>query len=224
LKLPARQIVFYFPDFDPIRGVLVPALRLSGFARVFALCLWLGFYNVSAHATEAPLVADAHVSTARSDVNLGYMSNLYVGNGNTAYLQFDLSSLPAGLTSSQISRATLTLFVNRVIAPGSLTVAPVTGTWSEYGITAATAPGAGAATATTPVSAAGQYLTVDVTSLVQGWITTPASNYGVALASSGANVLLDSKENDQTGHAAHLDVTVVSVGPQGVAGPIGPQE
>ncbi|QHS51740.1 DNRLRE domain-containing protein [Edaphobacter sp. 12200R-103] len=201
----------------------MPALRLSGFARIFALCLWLGFYNVSAHATEAPLVADAHVSAARSDVNLGYMSNLYVGNGNTAYLQFDLSSLPAGITSTQISRATLTLFVNRVFTPGSLTLAPVTGAWSEYGITAATAPGAGAATATTPVSAAGQYITVDVTSLVQGWITTPASNYGVALASSGANVLLDSKENDQTGHAAYLDVTVVSVGPQGIQGPAGPQ-
>jgi hypothetical protein len=46
---------------------------------------------------------------------------------------------------------------------------------------------------------AGQYVTLDVTSLVQSWITTPASNFGFALSASAANVLLDSKENDETG-------------------------
>lgn len=198
-------------------------LRFSGFARVLVLCLFSVFYGISAHATPAPLIADAHVSTNRSNVNFGALSNLYVGNGNTAYLQFDLSSLPAGITANQVSRATITVFVNRVVTAGSVTLAPVSGGWAEYGITAATAPAAGAAVLTFPVANAGQYVALDITSLVQGWITSPSSNFGIALSSAGANILLDSKENDQTGHAAHLDVTVISVGPQGVPGVAGPQ-
>jgi hypothetical protein len=200
--------------------------RFSGCTRVVVLCLVSILSSFQAHATQASLAADAHVNTNRSSVNFGSLSNLYVGNGNTAYLQFDLSSLPAGITANQISRATVTLFVNRVVTAGSVSIAPVNGAWTEYGITAANAPGAGAAAATFPVSVAGQYLALDITSLVQGWVTSPSSNFGVALSSAGANVLLDSKENDQTGHAAHLDVTVVSVGPQGapgIPGPIGPQ-
>ena len=204
-------------------------LRLSGCTRVVVLCLVSVLSSLSAHATQAPLVADAHVSANRSSVNFGSLSNLYVGNGNTAYLQFDLSSLPAGIAANQISRATVTFFVNRVVTAGSVAVAPVSGVWTEYGITAANAPSTDAPISTFPVSVAGQYIAVEVTSLVQGWVGTPSSNFGVALSSAGANVLFDSKENDQTGHAAHLDVTVVSVGPQGVpgiqgpAGPVGPQ-
>jgi Collagen triple helix repeat (20 copies) len=75
-------------------------------------------------------------------------------------------------------------------------------------------------------STAGQYVTLDVTSLVQNWITTPATNFGVALSSGTANLLLDSKENDETAHPATLDITITSTGaqgPQGIPGPIGPQ-
>jgi hypothetical protein len=39
------------------------------------------------------------VSTARPSTNFGTLSNLYVGNGNTAVLQFDLSTNPEGLNS-----------------------------------------------------------------------------------------------------------------------------
>ncbi len=195
----------------------------------FTTAFFLFAAVVPAMAADTPVVADASVNTARPNLNFGSLSNLYVGNGNTAYLQFDLSSLPTGITANQVSRATITLFVNRVVTAGSVALAPVSGAWTEYGITAGTAPGAGSAALTFPVSNAGQYVTLDVTSLVQGWITSPSSNFGVALSSAGANILLDSKENDQTGHAAHIDVTVVSVGPQGpqgvpgVQGAIGPQ-
>ena len=65
---------------------------------------------------------------------------------------------------------------------------------------------------------AGQFVSVDVTAQVKAWLDTPASNHGLALASSAANVLFDSKENDETGHAARLDVTLVNQGPQGIQG------
>lgn len=49
-----------------------------------------------ARANDAPLVADAHVVSSFPTVNFGTISNLYVGNGSSALLQFDLSNLPSG--------------------------------------------------------------------------------------------------------------------------------
>jgi len=74
-----------------------------------------------------------------------------------------------------------------------------------------------------PVSQAGAYVAVDVTLLVQGWITAPGTNDGMALtAATGAatDIQFDSKENDQTGHAPSLEIMLVSGG-AGVPGPVG---
>ncbi|HEY4354966.1 MAG TPA: DNRLRE domain-containing protein, partial [Acidobacteriaceae bacterium] len=174
-------------------------------------CLLLAFFTLcvsSARATELPVTADAHVNSTRTTTNFGYLSNLYVGNGNTALVQFDLTALPPGIVASQVSRATVTLFVNRVNAAGTVNVAPVTSTWGESSVTYASIPTMGATSATFTAATPGQYVTFDVTGLVQGWISNPASNFGIALSSSAANILLDSKENDQTGHAAGISVTI----------------
>ncbi|HEX3968675.1 MAG TPA: DNRLRE domain-containing protein, partial [Edaphobacter sp.] len=187
----------------------------------------LGFAALSAaalpaFAVEATLVADAHVNSARPGVNSGGISNLNVGGGYTALLQFDLSTLPAGTTSAQISRATLRLYCNRVDTAGSVSLQPVNRAWGESTVTFATLPLLGTAAQTVSVSQAGAYVAVDVTALVQGWVIAPATNNGVALTSGAAVVQFDSKENDLTGHAAVLDVALVSSGSGGVAGPQGP--
>jgi hypothetical protein len=82
---------------------------------------------------------------------------------------------------------------------------------------------------------AGQYIAIDVTGQVQNWVNAGGLSsgfYSFALASSNANILMDSKENDETGHAPTLDVTITSMGAtgatgsqgiQGNIGPIGPQ-
>jgi hypothetical protein len=191
--------------------------------RLLSLVLAALAFTAAAHATQVALVGDASVNTARPSTNFGALSNLYVGNGNTALLQFDLTTLPTGLTSGQIAHATLTVFVNRVNGIGLVTLAPATSAWSESAVTSATAPSLGATAGMFTASTAGQYITLDVTSLVQGWITTPATNFGLALSSGTANLLLDSKENDETAHPATLDITITSTGATGPQGPIGPQ-
>jgi len=206
-------------------------LKRFGFARLI-LCLGVLFFSFhEASAADATLSGDASVNSAHPSVNYGALSNLYVASGNTAFLQFDLSTLPMGTTSAQVNRATLMVFVNRVNTAGSVTVAPVTASWGEYSVTSTTAPATGGSIGTLPVSVAGQFVAVDVTAQVQAWLNTPASNNGLALASGGADVLFDSKENDETGHAARLDITLVNQGPQGIqgvpgatgaTGPIGP--
>jgi len=179
-------------------------------------------FTTAANAAQVTLTGDASVSTARPSTNFGTLSNLYVGNGNSAFLQFDLSTLPAGTTSAQIARATLTVFVNRVNTAGSVSLAPVTSAWTESAVTSSSAPTLGATSGIFMASAPGQYVTLDVTALVPHWVTTPASNFGFALTSDSANLLLDSKENDETGHAAILDITITSQGATGPQGPIGP--
>jgi len=177
----------------------------------------------TAVAVEATLVADAHVNSARPAVNSGAISNLNVGGGYTALLQFDLSTLPAGTTAAQVSRATLRLYCNRMDTPGLVSLQLVGGAWGEYSVTYATLPSLGAAAQVVQVSQAGAYVAVDVTALVQGWLTAPATNNGVALTAGTAVVQFDSKENDLTGHSAVLDVAMASVGPAGPAGAVGAQ-
>lgn len=195
---------------------------VRGRVAVWAAAVWL-LAALPAVAVEATLVADAHVNTAQPQVNSGTISNLNVGGGYTALVQFDLSSLPAGTTAAQISKAVLRLYCNRVDTAGAVSLEPVNRAWGEYSVTYATLPTLGSVAATAQVSQAGQYVTVDVTSLVQGWVTAPATNNGLALTSSTAVVEFDSKENDLTGHAAELDVTLTSTGAAGPAGPQGLQ-
>lgn len=201
-------------------------MKLCSLGRLVAVSVSAFWTCSAAHATDVILTGDAHVSMTRSTTNFGPLANLYVGNGNTALLQFDLSALPAGLTASQISRASLTVFVNRVNSGGTVSLSPVTSAWSESAVTYATIPTIGAPVNGFTAAIAGQYVTLDVTSLVQGWVTAPATNFGLALTSTVANVLLDSKENDETGHAASLDITITSMGaqgPQGIQGLTGAQ-
>jgi hypothetical protein len=175
-----------------------------------------------AAAVEAPLLADAHVNSARPGTNSGAISNLNVGAGYTALVQFDLAALPAGTTATQVSRALLRLYCNRADTPGLVSVQPVGAAWGEYSVTYSTLPTLGAATQVVAVSQAGAFVWIDVTSLVQGWLSTPANNNGVALTAGTAAVQFDSKENDLTGHAPELDITLVSQGPKGDTGSQGP--
>ena len=172
----------------------------------------------AAHATDATVTGDAYVNSAHPSTNYGNLSNLYVGNGGTALIQFDLSSQPAGTTASQIGKATLKLYVNRIATSGAVSVQPVTGAWSEATVTYATIPALGSAVSTFTPTASQQFVVVDITALVQGWVTTPAGNFGLALSSASGNMVFDSKENDETSHVAHLDITVVSQGPAGPQG------
>ena len=188
---------------------------------------WLGLAAIlavaaRALAVEATLVADAHVNSARPTANSGAISNLNVGAGYTALLQFDLSTLPAGTTALQISRAVLRLYCNRADTPGLVTVQPVNAGWGEYSVTYATLPALGTAAQLFSVSQGGAYVSVDVTAQVQAWVSGTAANNGLALTAGSAAVQFDSKENDLTGHAPSLDIVLMSQGPAGPKGDSGP--
>ena len=168
-------------------------------------------------ATDAPVSGDTYISASSPSSNFGAATSVNIAPGTLGLVQFDLSSFPPGTT---ISVAYLRIFVNAVTTAGTLTFAPVTSPWSESTATFASSPTIGSPIAAIPVSTAKTFLLVDVTSLVNGWLASPASNFGIQIAGTGSTtVSIDSRENTATSHPPSVEVTVM--GPSGPAGPTG---
>jgi trimeric autotransporter adhesin len=165
--------------------------------------------RTGAHAQLTPS-ADAYTNTADPTTNYGAKTLLDVESASqTAYIRFDLSAIPAGYTSANISKASLKLYVNSVTTAGSFNVDYVNGTWSENTITANLAPALGTTIAvgvSLTVADKNQYILIDITSAVQAWLSGTA-NDGIALVgNSPVNAIFDSKENTTTSHSAELDI------------------
>ena len=109
---------------------LLPAL-------VLLLCLfsWVGAYG------QITPSQDAFTNTAAASTNYGANVLLNVSAAKeTAYIQFNLASIP---TSATVSKATLKLYVNAVTTAGSFNVDYVNGTWAESTITSSLSPALG---------------------------------------------------------------------------------
>src|SRR3984885_6230888 len=114
--------------------------------------------------------------------NFGTATTITVGSSSSVGLvQFDLSQLPPGVTSAQIQKATLTLFLDHVNSAGTINIDTVSSStpWGELTVTGNSGISAGSAVATSvPVATTNTFVAVDATAAVQGWITTPSSNNG----------------------------------------------
>jgi hypothetical protein len=169
-----------------------------------------------------PLTGDAFIQPD-SSANYGAAQALELGTTSNyqTLFQFDLSTLPAGTTAGNVSSATLVLFV-RSGSGGSFTVATANGSWTESGLNGNNAPTAGTTVGT--VTPTGSYVetSLDATSAVKGWITTPASNNGfIVTPGAGASYTFDSKEATGTSHPPQLLITLSSAGPNGPTGATG---
>jgi len=149
--------------------------------------------------TLTPL-GDAMINSTAPAANFGGQVELVVSKvGNTllpevrSLLRFDLAAIPAGST---IQRATLRLHQVRATAGSwTMNLARATTDWNATTVTWSTRPTVGAFPDYTFAAPAGEdvFLTVDVTSLVEGWVYTPGSvpNYGFELSGvtvTGASV------------------------------------
>ncbi len=167
---------------------------------------------------------DSYTLTNSPTKNFGTAKSLAVeSTGGTAFIRFDLSSIPSSVTGSMVAKGTLKIFVDTVPTAGSFNIDLVTSPWTEESITANNTPTLGSAIASAiPITTSDkdQYILVDVTSAVVDWLNG-TSNDGVALVPDGkVSFTLDSKEATTTSHPAELDI--VLTGPQGPPGPPGP--
>ena len=172
--------------FKPVRlGCLVLA----------AVCL-VPFQSA---AQSAPPIADTFSNSAKPTTNYGTNPIMMVQPGYTSYVQFSLSTLPAGAV---VQKATLRLFLDSVSGKGQIDVYEAANAWNEALLNYNNEPLLGAsATGGHPVSlntsTLNQFVLIDVTPLVAGWVNGSIPNNGVAIALVGStgSFSFDTKES-----------------------------
>ena len=220
-----------------------------------AILFCVGFGVASnAVAVLAPIQGDASIDSIALKTNYGNDTKLQIGgskNPPTDYrqtvLKFDLSLLPNGTAGADVEKATMFIWVSAVSNPGGagntvpknmINVSAVNSSWLETGVvTKDTNTGVtfqnqpAIATPFTTISVAdvpaSQYLAIDLTQQVRGWLDTPGSNYGIELVpdfdhttiNASFLVTMDSRENP--GHPPIVDITLLSGDAVGPAGPPG---
>ena len=178
---------------------------------------------------QAPPKQDTFISGSSPTSNYGGNIALAVQSNRNAVtlVQFDLSTLPNGVTAAMLNKATLRLYVSGVTAAGTFDVYLVNGNWSESTVTYGNAPLLGASVALgvpIPTTSKNNFIDVNVTSALQSWIAGTQQNYGLAvLASPGSpiSVAFDAKEAPTTAHEPELLFSFN--GPPGPQGPPGLQ-
>ena len=151
--------------------------------------------------------AYSFVTDGNFQSNLGVVGSGAAPHSFKSLIQFDLTAVP--YSASEITLATLELYcsvispipdANSVPIPGSgsgnVSLFPVTGTWTETGVTWATFPTYQATPADTEmISTAGQWYTFDITDVVKTWSAGSFANNGLAIimeSEFGQVTLLDS--------------------------------
>ena len=180
---------------------------------------------IAAFAQTVPLTQDAHVAPG-TGTNFGTATAILVGSASNAQslVQFDLRALPAGTTGARVAKATLSLFVNKVAAAGTVSISVANGAWTETAVNGTTGPVAGAAVASgLSVTTVSTWLYVDATTAVQSWLDgiTPNSGFIIMPAGGGVSVAFDSKESTTTSHPAELTIILATSGPTGATGATG---
>lgn len=196
--------------------------RLSTCRTLSLLVLLVGITAIAATAQITPS-ADAYTNTASPGTNYGAKTLLNVNSpSQTTYIQFDLSSIPAGYSGSSVAKATLKLYVNAVTGAGSFNVDYVNGSWLENTITANLAPALGTTVAPSVALDKTQvkdYVLIDITPAVQAWLNGSQANDGIALvANSPLNASFDSKESTTQSHPPELDIVFASGNGGGITG------
>jgi hypothetical protein len=249
---PAQRGNAYAVDIT-VPGSVAPApeppsllLLLSGVALILGRYLFCALRRSSERSTLLATALIVALAPAAFGQTLAVAGDSFVSPGTTAnystsptvnvggagsyqgLIQFDLSALPAGTSSASVSKASITLFVNKLGSPGAIDIYAANGLWTEAAVNGENAPAAGLVVASQlPVTTASTYITIDATAIVKDWLDGTFANSGILIVadpgSPSTSVLFDSKESSTTSHPAILQVTLSGTGAPGPAGPAGAQ-
>src|SRR4051794_29693087 len=91
------------------------------------------------------VTGDTYLPRSAASTNFGALASIQVGPGtgspqSQGLVKFGLSGL-SGVTASDVQKAIIWVYVNRVTVAGSIDVWHVTSPWSESTVTFNTAPG-----------------------------------------------------------------------------------
>ena len=133
---------------------------------------------------------DDYISSAVPDSNYGTWNKLYVGTASVsyyyrAYLQFDLSTIPA---DARITDADLKLYQYNSIGSGNFQIGlhKVTSNWEENTITCNLQPNSSSEVEAlrTVYTGSTTWRSWDIDDLVQGWLDGSITNQGMLLKST----------------------------------------
>ena len=167
--------------------------------------------------------SDTYMSIWKPAGNFVNQANLVVKNDSvySGLLRFDLGSMPSGAVVEQSilrlypyyrdKAATMNLEAYRVVRPwldsqATWNEASVGHGWAAAGANDTLLDRDGQPAATTGVSALSAWYQLDITSLVQQWVSNPRLNYGVALRGAG--------DQSVSYHFASANHTTLSLRPQ----------
>jgi hypothetical protein len=132
---------------------------------------------------------DDNTSSLYSTKNFGSSIALIVCSGSNSYVKFSLANLGSGVTSSNVSKATLILYADFVLTSGTMDVYQVSGSWSEGTVTHNNAPALGTKLfSALSVTKAG-FLSLGLTSTVQSWLNGTLANNGIALVPTSGSAI-----------------------------------
>lgn len=209
----------------------------------WGLMLWTVLLAAAVPAVaevDAPIAADTFVRGGAGRHVRGDRPELKLkGTTGSAYLRFDFSVLPAGLTAEDVESATLRLWVRRVERPGRMGLRLVMDPWSESlpdggDLPQVLAADLGSREVTEDHERG--FISLDLTDLARVWIRGSVPNHGLALVpeSRRLSLVFDSKESVRGGHepevvltlgrpagSAAVEMPLTLRGPQGPEGPAG---
>src|SRR4051812_26267182 len=111
---------------------------LNGLGKTLAVLL-ISMCVLTVASAQSVLTDDAHTSSVLKDIdsNFGANPNVMVSLTNKAYLKFKLTpTVPVGTQGSDVSKATLKVYVGNVSTPGMIDVFQLAENWNEKNLTA----------------------------------------------------------------------------------------
>jgi hypothetical protein len=172
-------------------------------------------------AVSIPVGGDATIiSGSYATLNYGRNNNLGVAgitpNRETYFTFGDLNTyLPVGTTEHRIRRAYVYLYLNQVVTTATINFHKVTTSWNEGTGNGNTQTGVitwnnpptvdpvpiNPQTLTFTTTDDMEFVVLDVTEVVRGWVADPSSNYGIGIktASAAGELYFNSKENTPDG-------------------------
>ncbi len=191
---------------DHFRAPLTAGTNFPGLRKPLRHILTVGIaaarLNCTALALTLPVPEDTSTSTiAVLSKAAGREASLTVSDSRQGLIPVEAGAFADSIADA--GKARLIIYLNKVTAPGALTVHRITEDWSEGG---ASVPAFGPTPIATIPSAsvvAKQYVIIDVTATVQAWLKEPGKDFGFAIAGSGgAQVLIGAKEGPGSGYSA----------------------
>ncbi|MFO1477614.1 MAG: DNRLRE domain-containing protein [Verrucomicrobiota bacterium] len=173
------------------------------------LAIGMTFYSPRILAFGLPVAEDTSATRDVLTLAAGKASTLAVSSNQAALLRFDLTSLPAAVSATNIVSSRIKLYVTSAKNPGDLTASLITAPWTETVTSNTSAPGFDATTiAAVPAAklVAKRFVGLDVTDEIVGFLDGTVTNHGFLLRDAAGQLAFASKEGPSQGPAPELEI------------------